>query len=547
VNEARFDTSGASAAVARIPEAVRLSAIVLLALALLAPADARAQPTPHETAPVVIDGTVLFRVRGVTAYPAAERAAGIEASIRRVAADRAIPLDAIKVVSDPTSSKVVAGDQVLFQVLDEDAAVEGVKRETLAQALERRTRSAIEVYRRDRDPTVLAEHAAYSAGATLVLVLFVALANWVWRRADALLERRFHRQVKSIEIQSRHLLQAEHVWAVARALLRALRAIAVLLALWAWATSVLPLFPWTRQHAGRVLALVVDPLETLATGFVAYLPSLAFLVVLALLTRYGLRLLHLLAQAVGRGAIRLRGFEPEWAWPTYRIAKIAVIGLAIVIGYPYVPGSGSEAFKGVSIFLGLVFSLGSSSVVSNMIAGYSLIYRRTFKVGDRVQIDDAVGEVVEMRLQVTHLRTPKNEEVIVPNSTILNSKVVNYSSFARQQGLVLHTAVGIGYEVPWRQVESMLLIAAERTDGLLREPKPFVLQKALGDFAVTYEINAYCADAHGIPARYTELHRNILDVFNEYGVQIMTPAYESDPAQPKVVPPDRAYAEPARR
>jgi small-conductance mechanosensitive channel len=155
--------------------------------------------------------------------------------------------------------------------------------------------------------------------------------------------------------------------------------------------------------------------------------------------------------------------------------------------------------------------------------------------------------VVEMRLQVTHLRSLKNEEVIVPNSTILASKVVNYSTFARQQGLVLHTTVGIGYEVPWRQVESMLLLAAERTPGLVRDPKPFVLQKALGDFAVTYELNAYCSDAKQTGPLYTGLHRSILDVFNEYGVQIMTPAYEGDPEQPKLVPPDQWYAEPAQR
>ena len=184
----------------------------------------------------------------------------------------------------------------------------------------------------------------------------------------------------------------------------------------------------------------------------------------------------------------------------------------------------------------MVFSLGSSSAIANIIAGYTLTYRRAFRLGDRVRIGDVFGDVTEMRLQVTHVRTLKNEEVIVPNSSILNNEVTNYTTLAATAGLILHTTVGIGYETPWRQVEAMLLLAAERTAGLLRDPQPFVLHKALGDFAVTYELNVYCNDPRAMTSLYTELHRQILDVFNEYGVQIMTPAYEGDPEQPKVVP-----------
>jgi small-conductance mechanosensitive channel len=195
--------------------------------------------------------------------------------------------------------------------------------------------------------------------------------------------------------------------------------------------------------------------------------------------------------------------------------------------------------------MGIIFSLGSSSLIGNFIAGYSMTYRRAFRVGDRVKIGDKIGDVERMRLLVTHLRTPKNEEVVVPNSTIITSEVVNYSSLARDRGLILHTTVGIGYETPWRQVEAMLLQAATRTAGLRPEPAPFVMQKELGDFCVTYEINVFCDTPQQMEARYTELHRNILDIFNEYGVQIMTPAYESDPEQPKLVPKEQWYAAPA--
>jgi small-conductance mechanosensitive channel len=228
------------------------------------------------------------------------------------------------------------------------------------------------------------------------------------------------------------------------------------------------------------------------------------------------------------------------------MVRVLVVAFAIVVGYPYLPGSQSEAFKGVSILLGIMFSLGSSTAIANIIAGYSLTYRRAYRIGDRVKIGDVVGDVAEMRLQVTHLRSPKNEEIVIPNSTIMNSHVINYSSLAAQHGLILHTTVGIGYETPWRQVEAMLIEAAGRTPGLLRKPPPFVLQKSLGDFAVTYEINVYTDQPQAGPRLYAALHRSILDVFNEYGVQIMTPAYEGDPEQAKLVPKDKWFELPAR-
>ncbi len=289
------------------------------------------------------------------------------------------------------------------------------------------------------------------------------------------------------------------------------------------------------------------PLSGLGWALVTNIPNFIFLAVLFVIVRFALRMVHLFFDAVGRRAVTLGKFDPEWAVPTYKLARLAIVALGLIVAYPYIPGSQSAAFKGVSLLLGVVFSLGSSSAISNLVAGYTMTYRRAFKLGDRIKIGETIGDVIEMRLQVTHLRSLKNEEVIVPNSQILNNEIVNYSSLAKEQGLILHTSVGIGYEVPWRQVEAMLLMAVERTPGLLKEPAPFVLQRKLGDFAVDYEVNAYIRDAHEMMPLYTALHRNILDAFNEYGVQIMTPGYETDPSQPKVVPKDQWYAAPAVR
>jgi small-conductance mechanosensitive channel len=331
------------------------------------------------------------------------------------------------------------------------------------------------------------------------------------------------------------------------AVLGALLALTILVLLFIWLEYVLARFPWTRGTGARLLELVLGPLGTLVAGLVRSIPDLVFLAILFVLTRYTLKLTRLFFSSVGRGEVTIEGFEPEWADATYRLIRVAIVAFALVVAYPYIPGSGTEAFKGISIFMGILFSLGASSAVSNMIAGYLMTYRRAFRVGDRVKIGGADGFVSEMRLQATHLRTIKNEEVVIPNSTILGNEVVNYSSLARKEGLILHTTVGIGYGTPWRQVEAMLLLAAKRTAGLMPEPAPFVRQLALGDFAVTYEINAYCSDPLEMGALYSALHRNILDVFNEYGVQIMTPAYEGDPEQPKVVPQEQWFTAPAIR
>lgn len=214
--------------------------------------------------------------------------------------------------------------------------------------------------------------------------------------------------------------------------------------------------------------------------------------------------------------------------------------------YPHIPGSGSEAFKGISIFLGVLLSLGSTSMIGNILTGYTLVPRRAFRAGDRIKNNDQLGDVMERRLLVTHLRWLKNEEIIVPNLEILNSSVINYSSLAKRQGLILHRTVGIGYEKPWRQVEAMLVEAAEQTPGLPKDPRPFVLQQSLGDFCVTYELNVYSNRPHDMMELYTILSRNILDVFNEHGGQIMIPAYRADPEPRKIVPKNQWFAPPAQ-
>jgi small-conductance mechanosensitive channel len=497
-------------------------------------------------APVVLDGDTLFSVRGISSFPAERRAGRIAEAIREVAADRTVPVGSLAVAETPLGTLLTAAGKRVLALVDADAELEGVSRGVLAEAYRQRIAEAMTEYRREREPAALWRNAGRAALATLGLVVVLWLASRTLRRLRAALDRRYRARISDVQIHSFEIVRAEQLWHALHRGINVTAGVVALAVAYVYLNYALLLFPWTRALGQNLLAIMLRPLVTLGTGAVRFLPDLVFLVVLAVITRWLLKLVKLYFRRVAAGSITMAGFDAEWATPTERILRLVLIAFALVIAYPYIPGSGSEAFKGISLMLGLVFSLGSSSVISNVVAGQSLAFRRAFKVGDRVKIGEHIGEVTDIRLLTTFLRSPKNEQIVVPNSNILNSDVVNYTALAGQSGLILHTIVGIGYETPWRQVEAMLLEAAARTPGLLREPPPFVLQKALGTFAVDYEINAYCDNTRGLLLLYTALHRNILDVFNEFGVQIMTPAYEGDTEQPKVVARENWYLAPAR-
>jgi len=533
----------------------RLVITLLLALWPLAPAafadgttgmDRPAVETEGiPTAPVTLDGLTLFRVRGVSSFPAEERARAIAGRIRVFALETTVSVDALRVVDANERTNILASDRLIISVFDADAEVERVDRRVLAELYLGKMTDAVKAYRQARTPRALLIGTGYALAATALLAIALVGLWWLFRRAGDTIERRYRARLQNLKIQSFEILRAEQLLAGAGTLLRTARAVIMLVLAYFYLQFVLGLYPWTRPFSRELLAMVLRPLGVMGAGLVKAVPDLVFLAILIVVVRYLLRMGRLFFDAVERGTVRISNFDAAWAEPTYRVVRLLVMAFAVVVAYPYIPGSSSAAFKGVSILLGVMLSLGSSAVVANFVAGYTLIYRRAFKVGDRIRIDDRLGDVLQMRAQVTRLRSLKNEEIVLPNSMILNSHVVNFSSLARERGLILHTTVGIGYETPWRQVEAMLLQAAGRTAGLLKEPAPFVLQQTLGDFCVTYELNVYCDQPQLMTELYTALHRNILDVFNEHGVQIMTPAYVADPAQPKVVPREQWYSPPA--
>jgi len=534
---------------------LRAPALLLLLAALASPAPLRAQAAPTTVdadaidAPVEVDGTVLFHVRGVSSYPAEVRADLIRQRIEAAAADPSVSADSLSMNDEGTAVRIAAGRHLIMGVVDADAASEEVSRAELATAHMNRIRDAIREYRAARTPAAIRRAAVNTGWSTVVFAVTIGLLIWFWRAVDRLMRRRLQTRIHSVGIQSFEVMRADKIWAGLRNAMLAVRMIVFLGCLLTYLGFTLRQWPLTRGFARNLVAFASAPLQVIGRGCVANIPRLVFLAVLFVVIRLALRIIRLFFESVGRGTVTLSGFDAEWAQPTYKIVRVAVVAFALIVAYPYIPGSESAAFKGVSLFIGIVFSLGSSSAVSNIMAGYMMTYRRAFKVGDRVKIGDTIGDVIQVRLQVTHLRSFKNEEILIPNSQILSGEVVNYTSLARLEPLLLHTEVGIGYETAWRRVEAMLLEAARRTSGLATDAPAFVRLKRLGDFAITYELNVPCRDVPAMNALYTSLHQHILDVFNEEAVQIMTPAYEGDPPEPKIVAPKDWYppASPAER
>lgn len=509
--------------------------------ALAAPAE-----DGFRAAPVVVDGNVLLQVRGIAAKPAESRARDIAQRFKALAEDPAIdPADVTYVETPEGGIELRFGGRYMVTLYAVDAVLEDVPLNVLAGATGRRMSEVMLSYREARTTRSLLR----STGLLVVLTVLAGLLVWLvltlLGSVIRLVERHLKGQFERLEQASHWVIHRRQLWAVFAAITRGLRLVAVVAIVLTWISTVLGLYPWTRPLAANMLELVFDPLKKLGGGLVASIPDLAFLVVLAFIVRILLRGLRTFFERVSSGWIRLENFEADWAMPTYRIVRTGVLVLALVVAYPYIPGSDSEAFKGIGIFMGVILSIGSTSFISNILAGYSLTYRAAYREGDRVRIGDMIGEVVDVRAMNTRLRSLKNEEINIPNSIVLNSAVVNYSAYERKGGLVLHTEVGIGYDTPWRQVEAMLLMAAERTAGLLPEPPPYVLQRRLGDFTVVYELNVHCSDVSRMNQHYSDLHGHIQDVFNEYGVQIMSPNYDRDPDQPKIVRPDNFYTAPA--
>lgn len=471
---------------------------------------------------VLLDGKEVFRIETSSGtYGPKERAVMISERIKRAAESSE---QGVQVVELPDSSELRLGAIRLHGVRAADAAAAGMDRQQLAAKWAKDIDQAILAYREARDYRRLARGFIY-AGGTTVLILILQVGLW-WLRKWSV--RRTLRAAQARRERNQH---AEDLFSA----LRIGEALATVQNLFFWGITLvlaeayvpvlLAFFPGTSGWAAQFFGWIKAPLLRVGHGALAFLPDLLNLVVIVGIAIYTLKIAHVFFEEIGEEKIRVKGFHADWAAPTYRLFRVGVLMLALVMAYPYLPGSDSEAFKGLSIFVGVLLSLGSSSAMANGVAGTIITYMRGYKVGDFIRIGADMGEVVEQTLLVTRIRTIKNVIITIPNGNVLSAHIENFSAGGATRPVILHTTITIGYDVPWQIIHDLMINAALATHDILPEPRPFVLQTALNDFHISYEINAYTLNPIRMPDIYSELHQNIQDKFNEAGVEIMSPTF----------------------
>ena len=478
-------------------------------------------------APVTLDGEVLFHIyTSLGPYSKEERAERGCERILRLAEDPLFDDGLFTIEMQDGNAAVYFRGDLMSVVTPDEAAASGTTPEDLAEQRIEIVEKAIEGYRSRRLPESLLLALVEFVISTIFLIALLVGITRLHRRLIARVQARRVASATS-RLEEGRIALVERILGFQLQALRLLRPIVIVFLVAVYLQSVFLFFPLTRSFAWGVLRYVLDPLNSLWSSLLANAGNFAFILVVLALTMGLLRALRWLANETEHGTISLPGVSSEWARPMHRLARLLVIGIVAVVIYPYIPGSSTAAFKGIGILAGALFTVGASSAAGNFIGGVALMFSGAFRIGDRVMIGEIVGDVVETGVLITRIRTPKNETVSVPNSALLSGRVVNYSAMASEGRLILHTAITIGYDAPWRKVHELLVQAALRTSAIEAHPAPFVIQKQLNDYFVTYEINACTGDANSMTTIYGELHQNIQDVFNEAGVEIMSPQYAS--------------------
>ncbi len=489
-----------------------------------------AQATTPQGAPVVLQRDTLFYIYSpVGSFSREERAAAITKRVIALSEERFFSSDSVKVVDNVLTTDVTYFDRILLSVTDADSAVAGKSRMELAELYAAKIRlSVTESAKQNSLRTILIEVGL----AILVLIIFFILIKYVNKLFNYITQKVENQQgktLKGLKLKNYEMLTPEREVAVILTIVKFIRLITIFILVYILLPVLFSIFPWTEGYADTLLLYILSPLRKMGMGLVNYIPNLLTILVIVVVTHYVVKFLRFLTNEVEDGKLEITGFYRDWARPTYNIVRFLFYAFMFVVIWPYLPGSDSDIFKGVSVFLGILFSLGSSSAIANMVAGLVLTYMRSFKMGDRIKIGDITGDVIEKTLLVTRVRTIKNEDITIPNAMILNSHTTNFTSCSEQneKGLVLHTTVTIGYDVPWPKVHQALIDAALITPSVEKTPAPFVLQTSLDDFYVSYQLNAYTFTAGKMAIIYSNIHQNIQDKFNEAGIEILSPHYRA--------------------
>lgn len=435
--------------------------------------------------------------------------------------------DSIYINDLETNVDILSGETILMSVSDNDALWNNTTRQELADTYKKIISGALVQYKKETNLLVLAKEAGIACVVLLLFGVLIFYINKLFSWIAAKIKGSENIIFKGIKIKNYTVLDSKKEVNVILTANTFIKWIFICISIYIALPILFGIFPWTKNLADQLFGYILTPIQKIALGFWNYLPNLITIIVIIFVFRLVLKGLYYLKTEIELSHLQIPGFYPDWASPTYQIIRVLLIAFLVIVIFPYLPGSESPVFRGVSVFLGFLFTFGSAGSLSNIVAGIILTYMRLFKIGDRVKIGEITGDVIEKSLLVTRVRTVKNEIVSIPNSTIMNSYTVNYTSDAPNNGLIIHTTVTIGYDVPWRDIHQALIDAALKTNYVMEEPKPFVLQTSLDDFYVSYQINVYTHEASKQSAIYSDLHQKIQDICNERGIEIMSPHYRA--------------------
>ncbi|MGB3541607.1 mechanosensitive ion channel family protein [Rubrivirga sp.] len=494
-------------------------------------------------------GRILFKVWGdLGAFSPEMRAERISARLADLARSREIDPAAIQVVDGETTTALKLGDLIVMSVTDEDASALGLNRALAATRYRNQIVEAVLEFREQATLRGVLWGAGRSAIALVALILALRGLGWLygWLDQRTVAVRRLY--LRGVKIGTLEVVGKDQVARFGRGLTAVTRIALSLVLVYFFLTYAFSQFAWTQSWGENLLSAALTPLRQLGATVAASIDNVIAIIVIIAVVRYTIRIADYLFTRVARGEAELKGFHAELADPTRKIVKFLLVVMGVMLIYPYTPIANNRGFQGLTVFFGLLISLGSSTAISNVVAGIVLTYTRAFRIGDRVRIGEAFGDVVEKSFLVTRIRTTKNEDISVPNANVLSNHIVNYSAMARDgSGVVLNTEITIGYDVPWPKVHQLLIQAARDTVGTEPEPPPFVLQTALGDFSVAYQLNAYTKEVMRMSRLYSDMHQHIQDRFAEADVEILSPTYEARRDGPSTVPDVAAIHDAAAR
>jgi small-conductance mechanosensitive channel len=472
--------------------------------------------------------TLFYVYNKVGSFSAENRAKAITEKIRKLYEDSFFEKDSIAIVpSDISQDIVYKNDFIIMSVLEVDAKAENQTVHFIAT----RNLNAIKraILYQNENYSMLPKRLGYTLLLIVIIGLVLYLVGKVFNRIKWYLLKNSDRYFKGFNYNKINILSPQKQQFILMRLYGFVKLITLFLIVYLSLPLLFSIFPATEAYTTTLLRWILAPAKLAIMGFVGFLPSLVTIVVIILIFKYTIKVIKFFFDEIKKENIKIDGFYSDWAMPTFNIIRFLMFAFMLVVIFPYLPGSDSAIFKGVSVFVGILFSLGSSNAIANMVAGLVITYMRPFKIGDFIKIGEVSGEVIEKTALVTRIRTPKFEDITIPNATVLSSTSTNYSANTKQDtnGLLIHTTVTIGYDVPWKDIYKALIEAALKTEMIEQTPTPFVLQTSLDDFYVSYQINVYTRNPTRQPLIYSSLHQNIQDSFNTAGIEIMSPHYNA--------------------